>query len=110
MNIIHLPAELDLPSFVHTNKTIEELTSKNNQLLEAKMDSLKSLYPNSNFDYLIYAHNEPAEALLELQNENRYDLIVMGSHGRKGVKRILMGSVSEQVMRNSDCPVLILKK
>ncbi len=74
------------------------------------MDSLKSLYPTSNFDYLIYAHNEPAEALLELQNENRYDLIVMGSHGRKGVKRILMGSVSEQVMRNSDCPVLILKK
>ncbi len=37
------------------------------------------------------------------------DLIVMPSHGRKGVSRFLLGSVAEQVVRLSHCPVLILK-
>ncbi|MEM9807673.1 MAG: universal stress protein [Cyanobacteria bacterium P01_D01_bin.56] len=37
------------------------------------------------------------------------DLIVMPSHGRKGVTRLLMGSVAEQVVRLAHCPVLILK-
>ncbi|ESA34589.1 hypothetical protein N836_16315 [Leptolyngbya sp. Heron Island J] len=37
------------------------------------------------------------------------DLIIMPSHGRKGVSRFLLGSVAEQVVRLSHCPVLILK-
>jgi hypothetical protein len=34
------------------------------------------------------------------------DLIVMGTHGRQGVSRVLMGSVAEHVIRNAPCPVL----
>ena len=37
------------------------------------------------------------------------DLIVMGTHGRTGLGRLLMGSVAEQVVRNASCPVLTVK-
>ncbi|NHQ61029.1 universal stress protein [Chlorobium sp. BLA1] len=38
------------------------------------------------------------------------DLIIMGSHGRSGLQRLMMGSVAEDVFRSSDIPVLLVKK
>ena len=40
---------------------------------------------------------------------NRFDLIVMGTHGRTGVARLLLGSVAEQVVRLAPCPVLTIR-
>ena len=50
-----------------------------------------------------------AETLAALAKSENVDLIVMGSHGRTGVGRLLMGSVAENVMRRAECPVLIVK-
>ena len=47
--------------------------------------------------------------IVDYAQEIDADLIVMPSHGRKGVSRFLIGSVAEQVVRLSHCPVLILK-
>ncbi|MEM9485249.1 MAG: universal stress protein [Cyanobacteria bacterium P01_F01_bin.116] len=47
--------------------------------------------------------------IVDYAQEIDADLIVMPSHGRKGVSRFLLGSVAEQVVRLSHCPVLILK-
>jgi len=38
------------------------------------------------------------------------DLIVMGTHGRRGVSRLLLGSVAESVARTAPCPVLLVRK
>ncbi len=38
------------------------------------------------------------------------DLIIMGSHGRTGLQRLMMGSVAEEVFRSSDIPVLLVKE
>jgi len=38
------------------------------------------------------------------------DLIIMGSHGRSGLHRLIMGSVAEEVFRSSDIPVLLVKQ
>lgn len=48
----------------------------------------------------------PEEEIVRLAEELGADLIVMGSHGRSGLQRLLMGSVAEQVMRKSCCPVM----
>ena len=48
----------------------------------------------------------PSTAILRYAKENDIDLIVMGTHGRSGVQRYLLGSVAEEVVRNSDCAVL----
>ena len=55
------------------------------------------------------ADGEPWQAILRVVQEERCDLIVMGTHGRTGVYRLLMGSVAEQVVRRATCPVLTLK-
>jgi nucleotide-binding universal stress UspA family protein len=52
---------------------------------------------------------EPVTEILRVADEVRADLIVMGTHGRTGLERLLMGSVAEQVVRQASCPVLTLK-
>jgi nucleotide-binding universal stress UspA family protein len=50
-----------------------------------------------------------APEILRVAEETRCDLIVMGTHGRTGMGRLLMGSVAEQVVRKASCPVLTVK-
>jgi len=47
----------------------------------------------------------PAEAIVEHATKHEVDLIVMGTHGRRGMDRLLSGSVSEEVVRQAPCPV-----
>jgi len=51
-----------------------------------------------------------AEDIVRVATEEKADLIVIGTHGRTGLKRVLMGSVAEAVMRHAHCPVLTLKQ
>lgn len=51
----------------------------------------------------------PTRAIVEVAEEGPYDHIVMGSHGRQGVSRILLGSVAEFVVRKSPVPVTIIR-
>jgi nucleotide-binding universal stress UspA family protein len=50
-----------------------------------------------------------AEEILRFADETHCDLIVMGTHGRRGVRRLLMGSVAEAVLRRARCPVLTVR-
>lgn len=52
----------------------------------------------------------PEEEIVSFASENNCDLIVMASHGRTGMSRLLMGSVAEGVMRKASCPVLVVKQ
>ena len=51
----------------------------------------------------------PATAIVEFAANNAVDYIVMPTHGRTGLKRLLMGSVAEEVVRKAHCPVLTVK-
>ena len=48
----------------------------------------------------------PAQAIVQYAQAENIDLIVMGTHGRRGVSHLLIGSVAEQVVRTAPCPVL----
>jgi nucleotide-binding universal stress UspA family protein len=48
----------------------------------------------------------PAEEIVRYAREHAIDLIVMGTHGREGVMRVVLGSVAETVVRRAPCPVL----
>ena len=50
-----------------------------------------------------------AEGVVEAANEVKADLIVMGSHGRKGFKKMLLGSFAQDVLSNTELPVLVVK-
>lgn len=50
-----------------------------------------------------------SEAIIATAKKNKCDLIVMASHGRKGIKRLLLGSETQQVLTHSHIPVLVLR-
>jgi nucleotide-binding universal stress UspA family protein len=52
---------------------------------------------------------ETWKSIVALAEEHKADTIIMGSHGRTGLKRLLMGSVTEKVIGNAPCPVLVIK-
>ncbi len=54
-------------------------------------------------------YGESASVILAVAREVGADLIVMGTHGRTGLRHLLMGSVAEQVVRQASCPVLTLR-
>jgi len=51
----------------------------------------------------------PYEEIIKFSGDNKIDLIVMGTHGRKGIDRMLFGSTAEQVVRKAPCPVLSVR-
>ncbi|HDQ40840.1 MAG TPA: universal stress protein [Desulfonatronum sp.] len=50
-----------------------------------------------------------SEEILQCAREQAVDMIVMGTHGRKGMDRILFGSVAEKVLRHAPCPVVAVR-
>ncbi len=52
----------------------------------------------------------PYQVILEVAQQRAVDLIILGSHGRTGLPRLLMGSVTERVIGQSLCPVLVVKQ
>jgi nucleotide-binding universal stress UspA family protein len=52
---------------------------------------------------------DPAHEIVERAKERHHDLIVMGTNGRTGLKRVFLGSVAEYVVRTASCPVLTVR-
>ena len=53
---------------------------------------------------------DPAAEIVNVAEAEQAELVVMGTHGRTGVSRLLMGSVAESVVRHAPCPVLIYRE
>ncbi len=54
-------------------------------------------------------HGDPFESILDASEDFKTDLIVLATHGRTGIKRLVIGNVAEKVVRHARCPVLTLK-
>jgi len=57
----------------------------------------------------LVVHGEAASEIVRVAEERKVDLIVISSHGRTGLGRILFGSTAESVVRHAPCPVLVVK-
>lgn len=57
----------------------------------------------------VFLEGDPAGEIVRFSRDASIDLIVMGTHGRSGMERLLMGSVAEQVLRGAACSVLVAK-
>jgi nucleotide-binding universal stress UspA family protein len=75
---------------------------------KTKLDALQPTEPGIRIERVL-REGPSAEAILEVAGEHKADLIVIGTHGRTGLKRLLMGSVAEAVLRRAECPVLTVK-
>jgi nucleotide-binding universal stress UspA family protein len=95
------------PHFVPYVENVEQDRLKQGKALVAKVCAKlrKAGFRNSN----AIVHGDARTAILELARQWKPDLIVLGSHGLKGLNRLLMGSVSEAVMRHAPCSVQIVR-
>jgi nucleotide-binding universal stress UspA family protein len=70
---------------------------------------LRALVPESDAKLAVRISESPANAIVEYARSIHADVIVVGTHGRDGVSRLLMGSVAELVVRHAPCPVLVVR-
>lgn len=74
-----------------------------------RLDQVKPTLSHVAFEHR-YLEGAPVREIVDFARREDIDVIVMGSHGRTGLSRLLMGSVAEGVARRAPCPVLIVKQ
>ncbi len=85
---------------------VEEMVKKAKGIVESvKKKAEASNIKSENF----VREGETYKVIVELAKKENADVIFMGSHGRTGPKRLLMGSVTERVIGHSPCPVLVVR-
>jgi len=82
----------------------DELTAHATELIEASVGSLDGIDLTTAVEM-----GTPHEVILRYADDHDVDLLVMGTHGRTGVERYLLGSVTEKVVRLSDTPVVTVR-
>jgi nucleotide-binding universal stress UspA family protein len=65
--------------------------------------------PDVHTQYQLIFKDDAAESIVRTADAGKADLVVMGTHGRTGVRRALLGSVAEDVVRHAGCPVMTVK-
>lgn len=106
LTILHVDDTTDAAEFARVAGTQEA------GLHESKIwKQLKEYVPTD--PGIKYSHKlvlgEPDEQIAHYLNSKHYDFIVIGTHGRTGFQRAVMGSVAEKVVRDADCPVITVK-
>jgi universal stress protein A len=92
-----------------TAGTIQQMARDQRRAWERQLARLERRYTKRGSRVRsIIGSGAPASAIVELAQRSKADLIIIATHGRTGVARLLMGSVAERVVRTATCPVLTL--
>jgi len=97
------PEIADIPA-----PTQEQLSAEARELLNAEVEQVRAVGGT-----VAQAHlglGAPDRGIVDLAEEIGAGLVVMGSRGHGGIRRALMGSVSDSVVRHAHCPVLVVRK
>lgn len=112
LHFVHIVDPYDDPNNpTHRFPTVQELTALTKDLLSSERlpafapEKLASVKLVTTFE----RHLSVAPAILSYVERNDIDLIVMGTHGRRGLRHLLLGSVTEEVVRFAPCPVFTVR-
>ena len=89
------------PSFVTMAKDVEE---QSRERLEALAKKYADRAGKVSADVVV---GDAAEEIIKFADKENADLIIIGTHGAKGLEKILMGSTADQVVKKAPCPVLV---
>lgn len=108
---VYEPADYPLPSgyIVYTPEQLERVTQEIQKRLEAARKDAEAVSGGAVPISTRLLQGSAALSIIDLASDEKFDLIVMGTHGRTGVGRLLMGSVAEKVVRAAPCSVLTVK-
>ncbi len=107
LNVVGIPA-LGIPELglAMAAATIDTVVVENQRALD-ELAARKS--GTVTFGQVMLRTGDAKNTILQAAQEVGADLIVMGTHGRRGVKRALLGSIAEVVVRTASCPVLTVR-
>jgi nucleotide-binding universal stress UspA family protein len=114
-HVLHFVAVLDPHGGLHERPTKSvDLTYADrirNEIGEIVLQELRAVYAKQSLHFHVHTRisSNPANELLAVAREIGADLIIVGSHGRKGLERMVLGSVSEKIVREAGCAVVIAR-
>ena len=85
------------------------LPEPNSERIQQMLESVKPSDPSVTVEHRL-TMGDPAAEIVRIAEEEKPEMIVMGTHGRTGLTRLLMGSVAEAIVRRSPCPVLTYRE
>jgi nucleotide-binding universal stress UspA family protein len=87
-------------------RTVEELEAR----ADKRLDEVRARLPEVHCTVRAHARSgAPAAEIVRFAAEREADLIVVGTHGRTGLKRLVLGSVAEEVVRTAPCAVFVAR-
>jgi nucleotide-binding universal stress UspA family protein len=104
---------------IEMDPNIEKIPANLKQVLEKELkktatkeiEAMAAELKKTGFDVTVRIElGSPVKKILKAEEEENVSAIVLGSHGKSNIKEILMGSVSENVIRKSRVPVLVVKR
>jgi universal stress protein A len=96
----------DLPNTPPIPLTAAQEEAARKKLFEVGYREIEELIP---VDVQVTS-GKPADEIVKLARTHDTDLIIIATHGYKGVMHLVMGSISEEVVRNAPCPVLVVRE
>ena len=101
-----------IPESYHLKQ--EDILDKSSEMADSKawLEKFSQAAKTANIELkteLINSHRPVDYVILEYAEENNIDLIVVGTRGRSGFKRLLLGSIASSVVTYAHCPVMIVK-
>jgi nucleotide-binding universal stress UspA family protein len=103
----YVPVELEQYLVSHSDPFFERVSKGVTKDLEAILIGLQDAGFSAEY---VARPGIPESVILEVAKEKKADLIAMGTHGRRGLKHMLLGSVAEQVVRHAESPVLTVRE
>ncbi len=85
-----------------------ELMEGDRKILEAEVARIKDAYPDLNLTVEV-KFGTPVETIVERADAESVDMIVMGTHARRGFSHLVLGSVAEKVVQLAEQPVVVVK-
>jgi nucleotide-binding universal stress UspA family protein len=109
LHVLHDPAES--PGFYMAKKAGKKVFRNMKDAAQQMMADFvkKHLKKFKEFDDFIVS-GLPAAQIISFAERKKVDVIVMGTHGRGGLNRLMLGSVADKVVRTATCPVLIVRE
>ena len=88
----------------------DQALAKLKQQGEELISQLVEMYGKNLHPFHFMPEGKPAEEILLMVKEWEADILVIGTHGKTGLRKLLMGSIAEAIIRHCPCPVLIVNK
>jgi nucleotide-binding universal stress UspA family protein len=108
-HVLHIVCALD-PANYGRHVTAEAAESIHRQVREHVAAGFAGRITAAEVQFFIHARiGHAAEEILAVAHDVGADLVFIGSHGKTGVERLLLGSVSERVVREAKCPVMVVR-